>query len=323
MGIGRVITVLFLGAKAWACDPSCTIHSALLQQFDLLQKISMVGSENRETYTAYAKKRNLSDEQMLTLVSGTGLIRCYDGEDYSKSDYDDSGANLVSQSGCLALDSHVFMAKDKKGNCRFKNPRELKSCFFGALDAKGRPVGKPLEIDPTSLKLPKGATSCSDPKVIGLDWAVIKLKEPVPENIAKAYEIFDMTQLGTVETKYPKVDKEHQLQVSVVAMPADNFSDPNAATICDGTVATIGTQKDSNGNLQFAHTNSCSSGKGSSGGSVTVRRGNDKAPELFGVISRTKSSKHDREPYGVTNFTPGTIIQGEFLQAINECKKAR
>lgn len=292
----------------------CCCHNSQVADFQaLIQKVSIVGDENRYIYPVYKKKHDLTDEQMHTLTSGTGEFYCIGFQ---------AGANLVSSNGCLALSSHSFIKKKANGQCeRFVNRQELKNCYFQAMNSNGKHVGPPMYVNETTLRVTAGTNHCRNEGSVGNDWAVVQLRFDVPESLAVPYEVADAAELGPLDddNKVAAISYEHPLKVSVVAMGALNFKeDTTAPTVCDGAVGFLGIGGDEPDELA---TTSCSSGDGNSGAGITIQRGRNRPPALFGILTRGKPDSLNGMPYGVENNSMGVPIQDAFLKTIQECQK--
>jgi hypothetical protein len=292
--------------------PSQT-HQAVVDQWKgMIQTVAIVGVENRYIYP----ESGYSEQQIKQRFSGTGEFHC-GGQA--------GGANLVLRNGLLALDSHAFFKIDENtGQClRPLTAAELNNCYFNVIDSKGNVLPRQYHINPATLKMggrnsahPKrGGSVCDDMKNVGNDWAVVELGEQVPSALANSYDLFDSSRLknGRGEFDFNK------LNVTVVAAGATNFKKGIVPTICDGGVGYIGLRTDPNGDQFPMHTNSCSSGPGTSGGGVTVPQG-DRPAALFGVATWSKDKTYDGIEYGNKNFTAGTVIDGAFREAILSCQ---
>lgn len=289
------------------------IHQAAVDEWkNLVQTVSIVGTENRYTYP----ESGYTEEQIKQRFSGTGEFTCGGGV---------GAANLVLRNGLIALDSHALFKVDFSNHecIRPLTSDELKECYFSVIDSKGNVLPYRYHINPSTIKMggknaahPKrGGAYCDDTKIIGNDWAVVELVEPVPKQLATAYELFDPSVVKDGMGQYA-IDN---LKITTVAAGAENFKKGPVPTICDGIVGYVGFRTDSFGDRYPTQTNSCSGGKGTSGAGVTVQQG-DHVAALFGITTWTKHSSFDGVEYGNKNFSAGTVIDGAFRQAILDCQ---
>lgn len=300
--------ILFFGFKSWAFTCPDAIHKSALAAADYLVKVAIIGEkDNRFDYPTYARDHDLTPAQMKQKFSGTGEFHCGGIR---------GGANLVSNNGRLALSSHQFFKEDKQGKCLgILDKKALSDCYFYPISSDGTRIKKPFFIDPDSLKMqdyPCGIARpghCADRDTYGNDWAVVDLLTPVPDSMAGHYEVTDTTILNG------KVSYDHPLNISVVAAFADNFAGGNIPTICDGMIGYLKPQTDSATN-EIAQTNSCSAGRGTSGGGVIFQPQKGQTPLLVGISTRSKNKELDGVQYGNDNFTAGPTVQGDFLKAI-------
>lgn len=303
---------LLISCRALACDPGCDPHQSQFAFKNLVQQIAIIGKkDNRETYPAYARRTGFDTSNL------SGTVRLVCGRE-------GGAANLVSSNGCFAVDSHAFMIRDSKRKCqRFMTDEEIRiSCYFQTVDPNGRILPERHLLNHESLKLPE-TDNCNEPDTFGNDWAVIQARFDVPARLSKPYPIFDTSAFGSVEDNFANVGYKNPWKVTVVSMPSNNYVDPSAPTICDGVMGVVQTEKDSQGKTEVFHTTSCSSGPGNSGGAVTIHRGKNEVPAILGVATWSKNRDKDGVEYGNENYTAGTVIRGEFLKAINDCKKTK
>lgn len=279
----------------------------------MVQTVSIVGTENRFTYP----ESGYTEEQIKQRFSGTGEFTCGDGV---------SAANLVLRNGLLALDAHAFFKVDFDNHhqcTRHLTLEELKGCYFKAIDSRGNVLPTKYYINPSTLKMGgrnsayprKGGSHCQESKVVGNDWAVVELLEPVPKSLASPYVLFDQSILKNGHGEY-EFDK---LNTTTVAAGAENFKKGLMPTICDGVVGYVGYQTESSGDRYLTHTNSCSGGSGTSGAGVIVQQG-EQVGALFGIVTRVKDSSFDGIEYGNKNFSAGAVVDREFRQSILDCQ---
>lgn len=277
---------------------------------------SIIGSEdNRKTFS----ESGITEDQIRSNFSGTGEFYCgpYIGT-----------ASLILRNSLLTLAAHTFFRLDASFELcvGLFDHETLSQCYFRPFDTKGNPTNQRYYIQASSLRLEWGDGTepkkigghCKDREVIGNDWAVVELKDPVPGEVARAYEIFDTSVFLSSTSSQPNIGAL-PFNVTVISAGATNFSKGAVPTICRGIVGFIGTQLDADSRSHLVQTNSCSMGAGGSGSAVVMERQNE-VPVLIGLATSGKSSAYDGIPYGNLNFTSGPLAEGEFKKALVECR---
>lgn len=138
------------------------------QTVDMFHQIVQVEEhDTRQTFEEYAKERRVPVSQIRAKFSGSGIVVCNDNTPIS--------AQVTGSRNVISTAGHLFRDPD---SCRDKD--FSKGCYF---HTESTPNVK-YEIDLKSLRMEQ---SCV-PGQRSDDWAVLKLKRPVPNKV-KPYKI--------------------------------------------------------------------------------------------------------------------------------------
>ena len=150
------VIALSLTCSAAGADGLFTFHSRTIDAragLSNFHRVVVIGKDNRQTLTEYAKAKHILLLDINRKFSPTGLFSC-EGQ-WATGQL--TGANNI-----VTTASHVFHDK----NC--KKYQSVKHCFFKPVNSKRR-----CSVDLSSLIF-----GC-DPDFIDKDWAVAKLDRPV------------------------------------------------------------------------------------------------------------------------------------------------
>lgn len=161
--------------------------SKLKNYMAIVEKVALLGAENRMTFADYARLKNLDEKDVRELFSATGILKCDKG----------GGTVQVTQSQSVVTTAgHIFFDNECK-------PRPFTYCKVYMYGAKGF---ESIDLDLSSLK-----TGECDKWAHTNDWAVLKTKTPIPKKF-RAYKVDPNVQ--------PLTSKD---EITIVAGFAKNF----------------------------------------------------------------------------------------------------
>lgn len=293
--IATTLTLLSFQIQA---GPACpNIHRGPIDEYDLFHRASIIGEENRKTFSEYAKEKAIALSEVHKKFGATGTFQCGGLE---------STANIVRKNNLLVLSAHQFF---NRGTCTKKNGGNFSSCYFETIREDGK-RGTRYSIKQSTLKL---GTSCPSPNNsdMGDEWAIVELEKPV-EGVTP-YTPVNVKDLGSNKDDYADIldIKTSTISARNSNLKGHKFETP---TICEDSVRDLQLQNDPK-SRSYIQLSGCSAGGGGSGSGVLVS-GSGPSMGFIGVVTDTASAAMDNKPYGPENFTAGPLLEGKFYDTL-------
>ncbi len=291
-----VVLLVLLAGEGLAgpiMQQACTVSAC---QSSTVIPVSMFGEDERRTELQFAKQRNRTFREIQNRYAASGAITCRGfGKGRQSRSVVYASGQLTARNDIVTTTAHTIIGKDAKPL------GDLSKCVFETT-VDGRTVSSRLTREFFS-----GFSDPDDANFAGFDWAVIRLKDPLP-----------------VEP-YPVVDDLSPLfrwlDVANVTKVANfNFDNWGAKRTRVKSLAECAIKPEvvawSSG-VRGIRTD-CDISPGNSGGAVLSELSG--SPALIGImVGTTSASFKRRKKFDLYNdYNIGALVEGEFLRAIND-----
>lgn len=293
LSVTALIALVGHGSAATIRPPVC---AAPLCRLSMISSVSMFGEDERRTEQQFARQRNMTLGAVQNRYAASGAITCRGfGTGRRKRSIVYASGQLTARNDIITTTAHTIIGRDARplGN--------LENCDFETT-INGRKVRSSLTRDYFS-----GFRDPNDANFAGFDWAVIRLKDPLP---VEPYPVVDdLTPLF------------RWLEVANVTKVANfNFDNWGISRARTKSLAECVIKPEivawSSG-VRGIRTD-CDISPGNSGGAVLSELSG--RPALIGImVGTTATSFKQRKKFDLYNdYNIGALVEGEFLKAIRD-----